>query len=456
MSTGGVHAGIVGDDRTIVAIATATGRGALALIRASGPGVRELARTLLLPAPTASRHATHCVVRNADGVTIDDVVATFFSGPRSFTGEDMLEITTHGGHIVPTAVLAAAIYAGAREARAGEFTRRAVLNGKLDLLQAEAIGDLIDARSSAAHRLALRQLDGGLSQRVEALRVRILGLEALLAYDIDFPEEDEGPVPRARIETCATELITSLNLLIATSEQGTLVHDGALVVLTGAPNVGKSSLFNALLGEARAIVTDIPGTTRDAIEAVLDLPGWPLRLVDTAGLRPTEDTVERLGLEASTRYLGKAAIVLACVDTPEAMETVASVRDKTSAPILIVATKADLVSEGFKKSADIAVSAHTGEGLVDLLEKIEERLADARGTLTLDAPALTRARHTVAVREAERQLAEFVVAWRDELLPVSVAATHVRAAGDALSELIGIVSVDDVLDVVFRSFCVGK
>ena len=456
MSADGVHAGIVGDDRTIVAIATATGRGALALIRASGSGVRELARTLLLPVPTASRHATHCVVRSADGVTIDDVVATFFSGPRSFTGEDMLEISTHGGLVVPTAVLAAAIHAGAREARPGEFTRRAVLNGKLDLLQAEAIGDLIDARSSAAHRLALRQLDGGLSQRVEALRVRILGLEALLAYDIDFPEEDDGPVPRARIETCATELITSLNLLIATSEQGTLVHDGALVVFAGAPNVGKSSLFNALLGEARAIVTEIPGTTRDAIEAVLDLPGWPLRLVDTAGLRPTEDTVERLGLEASARYLRKAAIVLACVDTPEAMETVASVRDNTSAPILIVATKADLVSESFKTSADIAVSAHTGEGLANLLQKIEDRLADARGTPTLDAPVLTRARHSVAVQEAERQLTEFVVAWRDDLLPVSVAATHVRAAGDALSELIGIVSVDDVLDVVFRSFCVGK
>ena len=456
MSADGLHAGIVGDDRTIVAIATATGRGALALIRASGPGVRELARTLLVPAPTASRHATHCVVRNADGVTIDDVVATFFSGPRSFTGEDMLEITTHGGLVVPTSVLAAAIHAGAREARPGEFTRRAVLNGKLDLLQAEAIGDLIDARSSAAHRLALRQLDGGLSQRVEALRVRILGLEALLAYDIDFPEEDDGPVPRARIETCATELIASLNLLIATREQGTLVHDGALVVFAGAPNVGKSSLFNALLGEARAIVTEIPGTTRDAIEAVLDLPGWPLRLVDTAGLRPTEDTVERLGLEASARYLGKAAIVLACVDTPEAMETVASVRDTTSAPILIVATKADLVSESFKSSADIAVSAHTGEGLADLLQKIEDRLADARGTPMLDAPVLTRARHSVAVQEAERQLTKFVVAWRDDLLPVSVAATHVRAAGDALSELIGIVSVDDVLDVVFRSFCVGK
>ena len=449
-------AGMVGDERTIAAIATAPGRGALALIRASGPGVRALATALLVPAPTVTRRATHCVVCNAKGTVIDDVIATLYHAPHSFTGEDLLEISTHGGLIVPTSVLAAALHAGAREAEPGEFTRRAVLNGKLDLLQAEAIGDLIDARSSAAHHLALRQLDGGLSSRIEALRIRILGLEALLAYDIDFPEEDDGPIPRARIESAALELVTSLDLLIATGEQGTLVHDGALIVLAGAPNVGKSSLFNALLGEARAIVTDVPGTTRDAIEAILDLPGWPLRLVDTAGLRPTDDLVERLGLAASARYLGKAAIVLACVDTLDSLETVRAIRGSTSSPILVVATKADSVSDSFKQSADVAVSAHTGEGLADLLRKIEEHLATAQGLPTLDAPVLTRARHSIAVREARHQLMEFTGAWRDDLLPTSVAATHVRAAGDALSELIGVVGVDDVLDVVFRSFCVGK
>lgn len=456
MTVNGLNAGIVGDGRTIVAIATAPGRGALALVRASGPGVRILALTLLEPAPTVPRRATYCMVRNANGEVIDEVVATFFPAPHSFTGEDLLEVSSHGGLIVPMAVLAAAIHAGAREALPGEFTRRAVLNGKLDVLQAEAIADLVDARSSASHRLALRQLDGGLSHRIDALRVRILGLEALLAYDIDFPEEDDGPIPRVRIETCAMELIESLDLLIATGDQGTLVHDGALVVLAGAPNAGKSSLFNALLGETRAIVTAVPGTTRDAIEAMLDLPGWPLRLVDTAGLRPTEDVVERLGLEASARYLGKAAIVLACVDSPEAMEVMGSIRDSTSGSIIVVATKADIVSESFQKTADVAVSAHTGAGLTHLLETIEARLASARGVPMLDAPVLTRARHTIAVREAKQQLTEFVVAWRDDLLPASVAATHVRAAGDALSELIGLVGVDDVLDAVFRSFCVGK
>ena len=456
MSLAGLSSAVIGDGRTIVAIATVMGRGALALVRASGPDVRALAATLLNPVPTTPRHATHCTVFDANRVPIDDVIATLYIAPHSFTGEDLLEVSTHGGVVVPGAVLAAAIHAGAREAEPGEFTRRAVLNGKLDLLQAEAIGDLIDARSSAAHRLALRQLDGGLSRRVQSLRERLLTLEALLAYDIDFPEEDDGPVPRARIEALAVDLLGALEILLATGEQGTLIHDGALVVLTGASNVGKSSLFNALLGEARAIVTDIPGTTRDAIEAVLDLPGWPLRLVDTAGLRDTTDVVERLGIETSSRYLARAAIVLACIDSRETANDMMQLREYTSAPIIVVATKCDLVSNSEKLETDIAVSAHTGEGLTTLLSVIQARLASDRGLPALDAPVLTRARHRIAVERSTSELHQFLVAWRDDMLPASVAATHVRAAADALSELIGAIHVDDVLDVVFRSFCVGK
>lgn len=451
-----ITADVVGDNRTIVAIATAAGRGALALIRVSGPETQAVAARLLTPAPTIPRRATRCRARNADDVMIDDVMATLLLAPNSFTGEDMLEVGTHGGLIVPAAVLAAAIHAGAREATPGEFTRRAVLNGKLDLLQAEAIGDLIDARSSAAHHLALRQLDGGLSERIRALREGILGLEALLAYDIDFPEEDDGPVSRSRIEATAEELIRVLEILLATRDQGTLVHEGALVVLAGATNVGKSSLFNALLGEARAIVTELPGTTRDAIEAVLDLPCWPLRLVDTAGLRATTDVIEQLGIDTLSRYLGRASLVLACVDSPEALGALDEIRHRTSAPILIVATKADLVTQDHESSADAVVSARTGEGLAGLLELIEERVSRERGVVSVDTPVLTRARHSVAVSHARRELTEFVVAWRDDLLPASVAATHVRAAADVLSELIGVVYVNDVLDVVFRQFCIGK
>ena len=450
----GLNASTLGDDRTIVAIATPTGRGALALIRASGPGVRGLAASLLDPAPTVVRRATYAVLRDHNGDVIDDVVATLFTAPHSFTGEDILEISTHGGAVVPAAVLAAAIRAGARAAAPGEFTRRAVLNGKLDLLQAEAIGDLIDARSTAALRLARHQLDGGLSWRIRELRDQILTLEALLAYDIDFPEEDDGPVPRGRIVEHAEALIGALGALLATERQGALVQEGALVVLAGAPNVGKSSLFNALLGEARAIVTAIPGTTRDAIEAVLDMPRWPLRLVDTAGLRDTTDPVELLGIEVSSRYLARAAIVLACVDSPDSAGPVAVLSAHTDAAVIRVGTKGDLVAHRHEIT-DVIVSAQTGEGLTTLLGMIEARLSTEHG-IPANEPTLTRARHHAAVDAARHEIEKFLQTWREEGLPASIAATHVCSAAEALSELIGAVSVDDVLDVVFRSFCVGK
>lgn len=454
-----VGADAVNDGRTIAAIATAPGRSAIAMVRVSGPGVPDLARVLLHPVVLTARRATRCVLHDASatGAEVDELVATLYVAPHSFTGEDMLELSTHGGLFVPSAVLAATIRAGARAAEPGEFTRRAVLNGKLDLLQAEAVGDLIEARSSKAHRTALRQLDGGLSRRIEALRQDILGLEALLAYDIDFPEEDDGPIPRARITDATTALNASLETLLVTAVAGTLVHEGALVVLAGAPNVGKSSLFNALLGEARAIVTDIPGTTRDAIEAVLDLPEWPLRLVDTAGLRDTTDVIERQGIEASSRYLGQATVVLACGDDgPSITRVVDVVRAHTEASVIRVRTKCDLVADRDKNEADVGVSAHTGEGLRSLLILVEERLSKRHGVPVTDAPGLTRARHHAAVAAATLELQAFTVAWRDDALPASVAAIHVRAAADALADLIGIVQVDDVLDAVFRRFCVGK
>lgn len=448
---------VLDDGSTIVARATAPGRGALAVVRISGPAVPAIARALLDPHPDEPRRAVRTTVREAGGAVLDDAVAVRYAAPHSFTGEDLLEITTHGGLVVPAAVAAAALAAGAREATPGEFTRRAVLNGKLDLLQAEAIGDLIDARSSAAHRMALRQLDGGLSRRISALREHLLELEALLAYDIDFPEEDDGPVPRQRIAQATDDLLQSLGALLATGKRGTLVHEGALIVLAGAPNVGKSSLFNALLGEARAIVTDVPGTTRDAIEAVLDLPRWPLRLVDTAGLRETSDEVERLGIEVSSRYAAQAAVVIACGDTPASLASaIAAVRERSAAPVVSVLTKADVATGEPPPDADVAVSAHTGSGLRRLLELVEARITDSHGEPSLDQPALTHVRHRAAVERAEAELRAFAESWRDDLLPATVAAVHVRAAGDALGELIGDVRVDDVLDVVFRRFCVGK
>ena len=324
---------------TIVAQATVPGRGALSIVRLSGPKAHTIAKPIVGRWPTHPRTATLTAVHDAAHVEIDQSVIIRYDAPASFTGEDAVELITHGGLVVPTTIVAALIANGARLARPGEFTRRAVLNGKLDILQAEAAGDLVNASSRAAQRAAIRQLDGGLSRRVLALRDELIGLEALIAYDIDFPEEDDGPIAPARVLGATDSLVQALEHLLATSHAGELIREGALVVLAGAPNVGKSSLFNALVGEARAIVTEIPGTTRDAIEAVLDTPSFPLRLVDTAGIREALDPVERLGVEVSESYVSRASVVLACGDSGEAIRGIGTLLNgRTAAPLIIVRT----------------------------------------------------------------------------------------------------------------------
>ena len=408
------------------------------------------------PWPNEPRVATLAMLRDADGAPLDQSVVIRYDAPASFTGEDAVELTTHGGVTVPATIIASLIAAGAREAAPGEFTRRAVLNGKMDLLQAEAVLDLVSASSRAAQRLALAQLDGGLSRRLLDLRARILGLEALIAYDIDFPEEDDGPIPRERISEALAEVGAGLDDLLATANAGELVREGALVVLAGVPNAGKSSLFNALVGRRRAIVTDIPGTTRDAIEAVVDAGRWPLRLVDTAGLRETTDQVERMGVDVSHEYLERAAVVLACGADPEEIDrAVAACRSTTRAPTIVVRTKADLApaAAGAPPGA-VAVSAVTGAGLDQLISRVTETLD--QGAATSDAPVLTRARHRERVTKARDELAAFGRAWSTGEVPAVVAAVHLRAATASLEELIGRVDVESILDEVFSRFCVGK
>jgi tRNA modification GTPase len=335
-----------------------------------------------------------------------------------------------------------------------------VLNGKLDILQAEAIGDLIDASSQTMQRTALGQLDGGLSRRLLALRDSLIDLEALIVYDIDFPEEDDGPISRERVENAAAELVDSLKTLLATAPAGELIREGAVVVIAGRPNVGKSSLFNALLGRSRAIVTEIPGTTRDALEAVIDSGEWPLRLVDTAGLRETDDRIEKLGIEVSERYLAGANVILACAESPEQLEeTIDVIARDSSAPVVAVRTKADLVAKRDKPADSrptIAVSAETGLGLQDLLEAIDEILREKHGEIVPDLPILTRARHRHALSVACSEIEQFLRAWKEENLPATIASIHLRTAVSALEELIGTVEVEDVFDRVFSSFCVGK
>ncbi|OYV71957.1 MAG: tRNA uridine-5-carboxymethylaminomethyl(34) synthesis GTPase MnmE, partial [Gemmatimonadetes bacterium 21-71-4] len=327
---------------TIVAAASAPGVGALAVVRISGMAAGTIAGRVLCGELPAVRRATRMMLRDSGGETLDDAVVIRYEAPHSYTGENLVEFVCHGGWVTPARLVVALVEAGARPALPGEFTRRAVLNGKLDLLQAEAVNDLIRANSTAGARLALGQLDGGLSRRISILRDQIIELEALMVYEIDFPEEDDGPIDNARIENATQDLISALDRLVATTPVGELMRQGALVTIIGAPNVGKSSLFNALLGRNRALVTEFPGTTRDALDAVLDVSPIPLRLVDTAGLRDTTDLVEALGVAVSRDYLMRAQVVLACGDSTERMANALEAARAASGVVIPVLTKSDL------------------------------------------------------------------------------------------------------------------
>lgn len=443
----------------IAALATAPGRAALSVIRVSGQGALDVVGKVVRIEGGDSldleglepRRSVLVRVTGTDHEVIDQAVLTVYRAPASYTGEDLVELSCHGGLLVPAQALAALFAAGARQASAGEFTRRAVLNGKLDLLQAEAVGDLIDASAPAQARAALHQLDGGLSHRLEELRESMLELLALLSYDIDFPEEDEGPVPWAKIRERRTLVVEQVEQLLATAPAGERLREGALVVLAGRPNAGKSSLFNALLGTSRAIVTEIPGTTRDAIEAATEVLGWPVRLVDTAGLRVTNERIEQMGIEVSRRYAEAADLLLLCVEAGRALEEEER-RILSENPVLLVRTKADLAPGG---EEGLSVSIVSGEGLDLLRERIREILfADGAAYGDL-APMLTRERHRIALARARDslELAEPELTDRGDSV---LAAHHVRNAVDALDELIGVVHPDDVLGRVFERFCIGK
>jgi tRNA modification GTPase len=353
-------------------------------------------------------------------------------------------------------VLAALHDAGARPAAPGEFTRRAVLNGKLDLVQAEAVGDLIDAIAPAQARAALRQLDGGLSRRLAELRERLVETQGLLAYDIDFPGEDDGPVPPARIAAQLEDVAARIGRLLATAPAAERLREGALLVLAGRPNVGKSSLFNALLGAERTLVTEIPGTTRDAVEAHTDFLGWPVRLADTAGLWDAPDRIDRLGVEVSRRYLASADLVLLCVECgrPPGPDETAIAGER---PTLLVRTKADLNGGSGGDGEGLPVSAVSGEGLSELRRAAAERVFADRMALADLEPALTRARHRTALARAREALADALQQCSGPGGGDAVLVAHqVREATTALDELVGAVDIEEVLDRVFASFCVGK
>jgi tRNA modification GTPase len=455
---------------TIVAIATPAGRGALALVRVSGREAFEVVARCVRPWPLEPRRATLVTVRAPETAAVAErAVAIAMPGPGSFTGDDTVELTPHGGAVAPARVVAALLQAGARLALPGEFTRRAVLAGKLDLLQAEAIGDLVDAPSVAVHRAALEQLSGTLTRRIASLRESLLALEALLAYDVDFPGEDDGPVAPARIAQAAQAVMDELERLLGTLPAARLAREGAVVVFAGVPNAGKSSLFNALLGESRAIVTEHPGTTRDAVDALVEAEPYPLRLVDTAGLRATSDPVERIGVEVSGRWLARADIILACGTTAADRAAAVEAAAGSGGTLIEVRTMSDLAtrrderaqsarasSERGSEAGMVEVSALTGEGLDELRAAIVASLARRHPLPSGDTPMILRARHAQALATARAELTAFLAAWAAGSLPATVAAVHVRAATSALDDLVGAVDADDVLARVFAQFCVGK
>jgi tRNA modification GTPase len=391
-------------------------------------------------------------------------MVVFFPSPRSFTGEDVAELHLHGNPAVVEGVVRAACSAGAAPAGPGEFSRRAFENGKMDLTQAEGLADLIAARTEAAARAALRQFRGGIREAVAPLRERLLSLLALLSAALDFAEEDDVPsVSHTQIKERVSEISQRLSGLFRSYEAGHRLRDGANVAIAGVPNVGKSRLLNRLAGEERAIVTEVPGTTRDSLHAEISVGGVPVLLIDTAGLRESGDPVEREGVRRSRDVIASADLVLFLLDggRPADAGDREAYRDVASLPHLVVLNKSDLPAAesggefaGEGRRGILRVSARTGDGVDALVAAVSREMGPGESAILGQAP-LTRARHRLAVEKALSALGRAGESVRAGM-PLEFPAEDVREAAAALAELLGEVAPDEVLDAVFGQFCIGK
>jgi tRNA modification GTPase len=451
---------------TIAAIATPPGEGAIAVIRISGPAAISTAdrvfrgRTALADAAGFTVHFGE--IKDAGGQTVDQVLTTLFRFPHSYTGEDVVEISCHGGMYVAQRILGLLLHAGARQAEPGEFTRRAFVNGKMDLAQAEAVADMIRAKSEKMRQVSFEQLQGRVGERVRALRNDLMDLCALLEVDLDFSEEGIDIITPRQIEQRLLVVDKTLEEMIASFDQGKLVREGVEVVLVGKPNAGKSSIFNALLKEERAIVTPLPGTTRDSLEENLTIGGLLFRVHDTAGLRETLDMAETAGVKRSQAIMERADILLDVIDaaTPLDREEVAGWRSGIGPQqhCLAVYNKIDLVDKtAVAKLADepesVMVSARTGDGLDKLRERLVE-LVRGKGIETASL-GVTNRRHAENLTKAQESLRTAVASLKKGSTNEFV-AFDVRDAGNHLAEITGEITSEEILNEIFSKFCIGK
>jgi tRNA modification GTPase len=455
-------------DDTIAAIATAPGHGGIGVIRISGPLAPRIAAAMVVCAQDHAAWQSHRLyygrILDTDGVLLDEGLAALMRAPRSFTGEDVLELHCHGSPVGLQRILACAMRNGARLAEPGEFTKRAFLNGRIDLTQAEAVMDMVASRTSAGAALAAEQLSGRLCDYLSALRARVIGLKALLEAQIDFSEEDFA-VSAHELLNALRDCTTPLETLLDSYQYGKVMRDGVRIAIIGKPNVGKSSLLNALLGEERAIVTPVAGTTRDAIDELADFDGVAVVLSDTAGLRAADeaDSVERIGMQRTTSRVAQAQLLLTVLDASRPLDAQddAVLRMHAEAARVIVLNKIDLpcltaeadVQRIYNGHPIVSVSALQHLGLGDLRRVLLEKITG--GAAPPDTPVLTNLRHVDALNRARASLAlarESIVSQS----PPDLVAVDVQDAIDHISTVTGAITSEDVLDRIFSEFCIGK
>ncbi len=439
---------------TIVALATPPGRGGIAIVRLSGNKALDLAQEICTARlAKRPRHSFLTrIISPLDEEAIDQALVTYFQQPASFTGEDIVEFSTHGGVVTPSRVIRLLLKLGARQALPGEFTQRAFINGKLDLAEAEALNEIISSLSRRAQQVAFQNLEGHLSQEIASIRTNLLLLLAVLEHELDFSEAEIEYLTHNEISKRVQEILERLRRLQETAPYGRMIREGVRVVITGEPNVGKSSIFNALAGQERALVTHIPGTTRDSLEVWLDMSGFPVCLVDTAGLRSSGDTIERLSIAKSRQQLEAADLVL-LLDPEDPVSRGRELELDTQKAIIYVKSKADHLLAGKAQDDQIATSVMREDGLDGLTTALRAALKELipeQGSIVV-----TSARQAVGLGKAVSQLKGV-----QELLEsghgMDIISAEVRYAADELAAIIGETSNEDILERIFRDFCVGK